>query len=524
MLFAARLTHGPMARKSCLSLLRALAVSLVLTLAAGCGRGDNSALEIAIIGSSEGMFEDGTRLPSAGQHLRAATAEGLVTLNAEGHVIPALADRWIVTDDGRSYIFRLRSGTWSDGTELTADRAAYSLRGLVRQLRGTSMGHDLSQIDEIRAMAGRVVEIRLKGPMPDFLQLLAQPELGLRREEAGAGPMSMRRVGDAAVLSMMSPERRGLPITEGWQNYVRELRVHALSAADAIERFDEGSVDLVLNGRIQDLPLADTGPLSRGTVRLDPAIGLFGLMVARAEGFLAEAPGREAVSMAIDRDAMIAPFNVGGWNPTTRIVSPGMTADLGTIGERWQNMTLAQRRLAASQRVAAWRNANAASAASEEAGEQADQGRAGRPAVELSVELPPGPGSELLFTRLAEDLAAIGITLRRAEGDMPADLVLIDRAARYASALWFLNQFHCSLGRGLCSSEADARVDEAMATADPAERAALLAEAEAELTQANVFIPFGQPVRFSLVRSDITGYAANQWVFHPLPDLATIPR
>ncbi len=520
MLFAARLTHGRMARKYCLPLLRALARSLVLPLAAGCGRGDNSALEIAIIGSSEGMFEDGTRLPSAGQHLRAATAEGLVTLNAEGHVIPALADRWIVTDDGRSYIFRLRSGTWSGGTELTAERAADSLRRLVRQLRGTSMGRDLSQIDQIRAMAGRVVEIRLKGPMPDFLQLLAQPELGLRREEAGAGPLSLRRVGDAGVLSMMSPEQRGLPITEGWQNYVRELRVHALPAADAIERFDEGSVDLVLNGRIQDLPLADTGPLSRGTVRLDPAIGLFGLTVARAEGFLAEAAGREAVSMAIDRDAMIAPFNVGGWNPTTRIVSPGMTADLGTIGERWQNMTLAQRRLAAGARVTAWRNANAVSAPDGEAGES----RAERPAVELSVELPPGPGAELLFARLAEDLAAIGITLRRAEGDAPADLVLIDRAARYASALWFLNQFHCSLGRGLCSSEADARVDEAMATADPSERAALLAEAEAELTQANVFIPFGQPVRFSLVRSDITGYAANQWVFHPLPDLAVIPR
>src|SRR5688500_12350934 len=112
MLVAARPTHSSMARKSCLPLLRALALSLVLPLAglaAGCGRSDNSALEIAIIGSGEGMFEGGAPLSSAGQHLRAATAEGLVALNAEGHVIPALADRWIVTDDGRSYIFRLRS-------------------------------------------------------------------------------------------------------------------------------------------------------------------------------------------------------------------------------------------------------------------------------------------------------------------------------------------------------------------------------------------------------------------------------
>jgi hypothetical protein len=38
--------------------------------------------------------------------------------------------------------------------------------------------------------------------------------------------------------------------------------------------------------RIDALPLADTGPLSRGTVRLDPALGLFGLQVRRAEGLL----------------------------------------------------------------------------------------------------------------------------------------------------------------------------------------------------------------------------------------------
>ena len=46
--------------------------------------------------------------------MRAATTEGLVGLDAEGQVIPALADRWIVTDDGRSFIFRLRDGTWPE--------------------------------------------------------------------------------------------------------------------------------------------------------------------------------------------------------------------------------------------------------------------------------------------------------------------------------------------------------------------------------------------------------------------------
>ncbi len=494
-----------MGHSSRLPLLRGLAVPL-LFLAAACGRGTDGALEGAIIESADSMFETGLRLSDGGQLVRAATAEGLVTLNAEGQVIPALADRWIVTDDGRSYIFRLRDGTWQDGSELTGDQVRDLLQRLLRQLSGTSLGRDLSQIDEIRAMAGRVVEIRLKGPMPDFLQLLAQPELGLIRSDEGLGPMTVRRVDDIAVLSMMSPERRGLPVVEGWEEGVRELRIRALPAAQAVELFDDGMVDLVLGGRIQDLPLADTGPLSRGTVRLDPAIGLFGLMVAQPTGFLADESGREAVSMAVDRDALLDRFNVGGWNPTTRIVGPDLASDLGTIGERWEGLSIEDRRAAASARVAAWRETSGAEAA------------------ELTVDLPAGPGGDLLFEGLAADMEEIGITLRRAGEDERAQLVLLDRVARFASARWYLNQFHCSLRRGVCSTAADRLVDDVVASPDPAERAALLAEAEAELTGLNGFIPFGQPVRFSLVRGRVTGYAANQWAFHPLPDLAVIPR
>jgi len=478
---------------------------LLALLCAACGGSGKGALEMAIIGDKGDPFESGARLSIAGQHVRAATVEGLVGLDADGQVIPALADRWIVTDDGRSYIFRLRDGTWPDGTDLTGESARDILRRTVRRLDGTALGRDLSQIDQIRAMAGRVVEIRLKGPMPDFLQVLAQPELGLADDGKGAGPMTLRRVGNVAVLSMMSPEERGLPMIEGWKNTVREVRVAALPAALAIARFDDGQVDVVLNGRIESLPLADTGPLSRGTVRIDPAIGLFGLLVARADGFLADASGREAVAMAIDRDALIAPFNVGGWTATTRVVAPGLPGDLGTIGERWGSMSLPQRRAAAASRVSAWRSAH------------------GGKAPEIAVDLPAGPGSNALFTQLFADMAKIGITLRRAKQGEAAPLVMVDRVARYASPRWFLNQFACGQV-ALCSQTADQRVAEADSSGDPAERAALLAEAEAELTQANLYIPFGQPVRFALVRGGVTGFSPNQWVFHPLPAFASVPK
>ena len=490
-------------------MLRLHRVSLLLALCAAlgaCGESDGGTLDVALIGVASDLKPEGVRLSPAARAIRAATVDGLVGFDAQGRVVPALAERWIVTDDGRSYIFRLRDGKWPDGSDLTGESVQAALRRTVRGLKGTAMGLDLRKIDEIRAMAGRVVEIRLTSPMPDFLQLLAQPELGLFRNGKGLGLMTITRKDDVDVMDAVPPGARGLPQEEGWKRRIRELKLRVLPIRKAITLFDEGEVDVVLGGRIQDMPLAETGPLSRGTVRMDPVIGLFGLQVMRGEGFLGDPSRREALAMAVDREALIAPFNVDGWQATTRIVAPGLREDLGTIGERWGDYGIDQRKGEAARRVAAWRAAQ------------------GVENVQLSVALPDGPGSDLVFARFKADFGAIGITLRRVASGKQADLVLYEALARYASPLWFLNQFNCGLKRGLCSAQADARVKEAIDAPDPAAGAALLAEAEAELTQANVFIPLGPPLRWSLVRGSITGFEPNAWGVHPLSALALIPN
>lgn len=484
---------------------RWLAFPLFALALAGCWRNDEGPVRVAFIDTAESLFAGGVRLSPGAQHLRAATAAGLVSLDARGDVVPALADRWIVTDDGRSFIFRLRDGPWPDGRELTAESARAALADAIRALEGTSLGLDLAPIEDVRAMAGRVVEIRLSAPVPTLLQLLAQPELALARGEGASGDMLLTRNGATAILAMKPPAARGIPEQPDWEQYVRPVELRAESARRAIARFDNGELDLVLGGRIDALPLADTGPLSRGTVRLDPALGLFGLHVRRGRGLLATAQGREAIAMALDRPALIEPFNIGGWVPTTRVVAPGLPADSGQIEERWAERTIEELRAEAARRVAVWRRASGGEA-------------------RVTLAIARGPGFDLLFRELAGQLAAIGVTLERVPEGRAADLVLVDRVARYAEPRWFLNQFNCGLRRGMCSSDADALVSESIAQADPAAKATLLAQAEAELTLANVYIPFGSPLRFSLVRGGVEGFAANAWAFHPLPPLAVIPR
>lgn len=473
---------------------------LFLMLLASCGPSDGGGpLKVAIIGPPESLFQQGVRLSPAAQHVRAATFEGLVALDPGGQVVPALAERWIVTDDGLSYIFRLRDSTWPDGEEITATDIRTLLRDSIRRLRGTSLGLDLAKVSEIRAMTGRVVEVRLSGPMPDFLRLLAQPELGFVRRGSGAGPMVLSRDDDGAVarLSALPPETRGLPAREDWEALARPLEVEARTAKAAVEAFSRGDVDLVLGGSIIDFPLAEAGPLSRGTIQVDPAAGLLGLVIREESGLLADPARREALSMAIDRNALIQPFGLGGWQASSWIVPAGAFSDPRYPPQRWQDLPLDQRRATAAARIRAW------------------TAQSGTEAV-VKLGLPPGPGSDLLLRQLARAWGSIGVGVERVAPGAGAQIELRDAVARYSSPRWYLNQFNCALKAGLCSPEADALVRQSLAERDLAARERLLGEAHAALVAREAYIPLGAPVRWSLVRGSVGNYLANQWGLHPL--------
>lgn len=488
-----------------LRVLRSILLSLALGAIAACGGDSDRPVAVAVIGEAAAPFATGPRLPVAAQLLRSATSEGLVSFDEQGRVIPALADRWIVTDDGLSYIFRLRDGTWADGSPITGETAREALLRATGSVRGTPLGLDLAVITDVRAMAGRVIEIRLSQQAPDMLQLLAQPELGLVRRGRGAGPMTLTRDKDSALLRPIAPEDRGMPPEEGWSERSRRLKFDAMPARDAIAGFNKGDVDIVLGGRFEDFPRLDASGVPRGAIRLDPVAGLFGLAVVRAEGFLALPENREAVAMAVDREAVGTALGVGGWTATTRIVNPGLPGDNGTVVERWPGRSADERRTLAAGRVAKWK-------------------AGGKDAVTLRLALPIGPGADQLYARLSADLKAIGITSQRVRADADADLRLVDIVARYPRPDWFLNQFACSSARGLCSSTADRFADQARNEPDPAKRAELYAQAEAQLTIANGYIPLGVPIRWSLVSGKATGFAPNAWNIHPLLPLALRPR
>lgn len=57
--------------------------------------------------------------------------EGLTTYSPDGQVVPGMAEKWDVSDDGKTYTFHLRDAKWSNGDPVTADDFVYSFQRLV---------------------------------------------------------------------------------------------------------------------------------------------------------------------------------------------------------------------------------------------------------------------------------------------------------------------------------------------------------------------------------------------------------
>jgi peptide/nickel transport system substrate-binding protein len=478
-----------------------LAVAAAVLACGGCGKQDREALRVGIIGEPPLALGDAVAPPASDTQaiLRLNLAQGLVRFNAAGQVEPGLAERWNVSDDGLSYIFRLASGEWPDGRKIMARDVA---RILKRQLKagGDNATRDaLGAVVDIEPMTDRVIEITLTAPRPNLLELLAQPEWALIREGVGSGPFKLRATeGKEEVAPDSLRLTRRLRDVDGERGERQDVTLQVLPARPAIAAFAGGRLDLVLGGTLADLPLATRVKLPRGALRFDPAAGLFGLMPARADGPLADAEVRNLLSQAIDRNALVAALGVPGLVPRATILQGGLEGVADPVQPAWLAQPLAERRPALD-------------------GEARRLFGEERP--RLNVALPEGPGGDLLFTRLFADWGAIGIGVERAKPGTRGDLVWIDRIAPSGSPAWYLRQFRC--GRApVCVEETGALLDSARTVPNPVQRGALLADAARLMDEATLFIALAAPVRWSLVGDRAPGYQDNRFARHPLADIA----
>lgn len=255
--------------------------------------------------------------------------DGLLEVNADLQLEPALAESWTVSDDGLTYTFGLRDGvTFHNGRAFGADDVVFSFNRIMNEETGSPQASRFTQVAAVNAIDNLTVEFVLSEPFAPFLSnlpnLIVVPQEvieengNLQQVAVGTGPFKLAEVvPDTYVLLEAHPDyyRPGQPQLAALRyNVVPEASTRAAGLRTGTYHLLP-DVDPATAETLQNAP----GVVMLGTQ--DLAYTLLGVNTTR-EPFN-NPQVREALNLAINRNEIIEAVYFGNAVPGGPL-SPGL--------------------------------------------------------------------------------------------------------------------------------------------------------------------------------------------------------
>lgn len=274
--------------------------------------------------------------------------EGLTAVGPDGHAVPAAAESWTVSADGREYTFQLREGLrWSNGDALVAGDFVAGMRRLVDPATASQYAQVFEPVVNAAAITrgelgtgqlgvsapdDRTVVIRLANPAPYLLGLLAQPgTFPVHGPTLAAHGMEFARPGrlvsngafvleDWVVGSHVSVRRNRNYWNDAATRLERVRFVHHADAGTEFRQYRAGELDV--SYVVPPQQYAWIREHLPGELRVTPQLSVYyyGFNLTRPP--FKDDPGlRRALSLVIDRERLTsAVTGVGeapayGWVP-----------------------------------------------------------------------------------------------------------------------------------------------------------------------------------------------------------------
>lgn len=324
-----------------------------MSVALAAGAAQANTLIVASPQAPEGF--DGDALRAHTQNVVVQTYEGLVVygkkevdgrvVNDPSTVAPHLAESWTVSEDGKTWVFKLREGVLSPyGNELTADDVEWSWAKSFDQKRTGNFIARVSNVAGVKAISTYEVEFTLSAPSSIFLKALTLYVPGIydstevKKHATTDDPwglkwMESNTAGFGAYhLEELKPDDQAVYVANpnyfgGEPYYTRVIYKEVPSEASRVTLLKTGQVQLIDRPSIQkvvDLQADDD-------VRVDRASGrsiASARMNPGCEPF-DDVRVRQAFNYAVDKDALnqavfagqadlaksIVPPIVDGYNP-----------------------------------------------------------------------------------------------------------------------------------------------------------------------------------------------------------------
>ncbi|PSC04479.1 ABC transporter substrate-binding protein [Alsobacter soli] len=152
-----------------------------------------------------------------GEIVYANVFEGLTRIDRDGAVKPALAESWTISDDGKTYTFKLRSGvTYHDGAPFDASVAKFNLDRARAPDSVNPQKSLFAPIEAAEAVDPATLKVTLKQPAGNFLFGLGWPAAVMlapataadaKTKPVGTGPFKFANWTKGASVELVRAEK-----------------------------------------------------------------------------------------------------------------------------------------------------------------------------------------------------------------------------------------------------------------------------------------------------------------------------
>ncbi len=293
---------------------------------------------------------------------------GLMTENPKAAAVAGVAETWTISPDGKTYTFNLRKSTWSDSHPLTANDFVFSLQRIllpetaaeyasllyiIQGAEAINTGKAAADTLAVKALDDYTLQINLTGPAPYFLELLTHytaypvPKHVIDKVgKAWTKPENMVVNGPYKLVEWIPNTH--VKLTKNQKFYdassivLDNLVFYTQEDRAAVQkRFRAGEIDVAMDFSSDQIEwLRKNLP---DETRIAPYMGCYYYPINSAKAPFTDKRIRQALSMAVNRDAIVNKVLKTGELAAYSFVPPGVSHYDQPSEVTWKNISYGER-------------------------------------------------------------------------------------------------------------------------------------------------------------------------------------